>query len=134
MISITRHNHNVVMDLNDVMSWCMIIQVLLDGFCVNSHKLRVRGLNRWFHPLYFAYNFIVMKTLVEIVAFFNVHRLICSSNDKGAVFKIEVFIVLQTRYGPSKHTSPQNNPSKRNPKLKMKTSLEVLNIICPPQK
>ena len=27
----------------------------------------------------------------------------------------------------------RNNPSKRNPKLKMKTSLEVLNIICPPQ-
>ena len=26
-----------------------------------------------------------------------------------------------------------NNPSKRNPKLKMKTSLEVLNIICPSQ-
>jgi hypothetical protein len=27
----------------------------------------------------------------------------------------------------------QNNPSKRNPKLNMKMSLEVLNIICPPQ-
>ena len=28
----------------------------------------------------------------------------------------------------------QNNPSERNPKLKMKTSsLEVLNTICPPQ-
>ena len=26
----------------------------------------------------------------------------------------------------------QNNPSKRNPKLKMKTSLEVLDLICPP--
>ena len=27
----------------------------------------------------------------------------------------------------------QNNPSKRNPKLKMNTSLEVLNIIYPPK-
>ena len=27
----------------------------------------------------------------------------------------------------------QNSPSKHNPDLKMKTSLEVLNILCPPQ-
>ena len=38
------------------------------------------------------------------------------------MFQIEVFDAFQTRFGPSK----------RNPKLKMeKTSLEVLNIICP---
>jgi hypothetical protein len=50
------------------------------------------------------------------------------------VLKIEVFNALQTRFGPSKYTSLKNNPSKRNPKLKMKTtSLEVLNIIYPPQ-
>ena len=47
--------------------------------------------------------------------------------------KIEVFNALQTRFGPSKHTPSQNSPSKRNPILKMKTSLKVLNIICPPQ-
>ena len=39
------------------------------------------------------------------------------------MFKIEVFNALQTRFGPSK----------RNLKLKMKTSLEVLNILCLPQ-
>ena len=32
---------------------------------------------------------------------------------------------------PFKLFLSQNNPSKHNPKLKMKTSLEVLNIICP---
>ena len=37
------------------------------------------------------------------------------------VFKIEVNNALQTRFGPSKC----------NPKLKMKTSLEVFNIIYP---
>ena len=49
------------------------------------------------------------------------------------VFKIEVFNALQTRFGPSKYTSFKISPSKRNLKLKMKTSLEVLNIMCPPQ-
>ena len=34
---------------------------------------------------------------------------------------------------PFKTYLSQYNPSKCNPKLKMKTSLEVLNIICPPQ-
>jgi hypothetical protein len=43
------------------------------------------------------------------------------------VFKIEVFNALQMRFGPSKYTSLQKKPSKRNPKLKMKTLLEVLN-------
>ena len=33
--------------------------------------------------------------------------------------KIEVFTALQTRFGPSKHTSLKTNPSKRNPKLKV---------------
>ena len=41
----------------------------------------------------------------------------------SAVFKIEVFNALQMQFGPSKCS----------PKLKMKMSLEVLNIICPPQ-
>jgi len=36
----------------------------------------------------------------------------------GAMFKIEVFNAFQMQFGPSKC----------NPKLKMKTSLEVLNI------
>ena len=49
------------------------------------------------------------------------------------MFKIEFFNALQTRFGPSKIYLSQNNPSKCNPKLKMKTSLEVLNIIYPPQ-
>jgi hypothetical protein len=49
------------------------------------------------------------------------------------VFKIEVLNALQTRFGPSKYTSLKNNFSKRNPELKMKKSLEVLNIICPSQ-
>jgi serine/threonine protein kinase len=35
--------------------------------------------------------------------------------------------------GPFKIYLSENNPSKCNPKLKMKTSLEVLNIICLPQ-
>jgi hypothetical protein len=47
----------------------------------------------------------------------------CNQLPVKPVFKIEVFNALQTQFGPSK----------RNPKLKMKTSLEVLNIICPPQ-
>jgi hypothetical protein len=34
---------------------------------------------------------------------------------------------------PFKIHLSQNNPSKRNPKLKIKTSLEVLNVICPSQ-
>ena len=53
--------------------------------------------------------------------------------DPQAMFKIEVFNALQMRLGPSKYTSLKHNPSKRNPKLKMKTSLKVLNLICPPQ-
>ena len=44
--------------------------------------------------------------------------------------KIKVVNALQTRFGPSKYTS-QNNPTK--PNLKLKISLEVLDIICPPQ-
>jgi hypothetical protein len=47
------------------------------------------------------------------------------------LFKFEVFSALQTWFGPS--CLFQTNPSKRNPKLKMKTSSEVLNIICMPQ-
>ena len=39
------------------------------------------------------------------------------------MFKIEVFNALQTQFGPSKH----------NPKLIIKMSLEVFNIICLPQ-
>ena len=50
-----------------------------------------------------------------------------------SVFKIEVFDALQTRFGPSKYTSLKTDLSKRNSKLKMKTWLEVLNIIYPPQ-
>ena len=50
-----------------------------------------------------------------------------------AMFKIEAFNALQMRFGPFKIYLSQNNPSGHNPKLKMKTSLEVLNIICPPQ-
>ena len=46
------------------------------------------------------------------------------------MFKIEVFNALQT---PFKVYLSQNNPLKRNPELNMKTSLEVLNIICPSQ-
>ena len=34
---------------------------------------------------------------------------------------------------PFKIYFSRNNPSRRNPKLKMKTALEVLDIICPPQ-
>jgi hypothetical protein len=49
------------------------------------------------------------------------------------MFKTEVFNALPTRFGPSKYTSLKKNPSKWNPKLKMKMSLEVLNIICPSQ-
>jgi hypothetical protein len=50
------------------------------------------------------------------------------------VFKIEVFIALQMRVGPPDYRYlSQKSPSKHNPNLKLKTSLEVLNIICPPQ-
>ena len=47
-------------------------------------------------------------------------------NFKGlwAVFKIEVFNALQVRFGLTNINLFQNNPSKRNPKLKMKTSLK----------
>ena len=50
-----------------------------------------------------------------------------------SVFKIQVFNALQTQNWSFKIHLSQNNPSKCNPRLKMKTSLEVLNIICPPQ-
>jgi hypothetical protein len=56
-----------------------------------------------------------------------------SSQCKAMMFKIEVFDAFQMRFGPSKYTSLKTNPSKRNPKLNMKTSLEVLGIMCPPQ-
>jgi hypothetical protein len=49
------------------------------------------------------------------------------------VFKIEVFNALQTRFGPSKYISLKTPLSKCNLKLKMKTSLEVLNTIIPSQ-
>jgi hypothetical protein len=49
------------------------------------------------------------------------------------MFKIEVFIALQTRFGPLKYTSLKNNPSKYNPELKMTTLLEVINAIRMPQ-
>ena len=52
------------------------------------------------------YNWFKFKTLKQIT---------------DPVFQIEVFNALQMRSGPSKC----------NPKLKMKTSLEVLDIICP---
>jgi hypothetical protein len=57
-------------------------------------------------------------------------RLILKSSGEGAMFKIKVFNALQMQFGPLKYLS-QNNPSKRNPKLKMKTSLEVLNKNLP---
>jgi hypothetical protein len=46
---------------------------------------------------------------------------------------IEVSDALSNAIWPLKNIYlSQNNPSKRDPKLKMKTSLEFLNIICPP--
>jgi hypothetical protein len=48
----------------------------------------------------------------------------------GPVFKIDVFNALHMQFGPSEYTSLKNNPSKCSPELKMKTSLELLNIIC----
>ena len=50
-----------------------------------------------------------------------------------SVFKIEVFNALQMWFGPSNIYLSQTNPSKHNPEFKMKTSLEVLNIIYLPQ-
>jgi hypothetical protein len=50
------------------------------------------------------------------------------------MFKIEAFNALQfNAIGPFKIHLSQKNPSKRNLELKTKSSLEVLNIICPPQ-
>jgi hypothetical protein len=49
------------------------------------------------------------------------------------VFKIEVFNALQIQFSPSKYTSLKTTLSECNPKLKMETSLEVLNKFCPPQ-
>ena len=57
----------------------------------------------------------------------------CMKWPEHLMFKIEVFNALQTRFGPSKYTSLKHNPSKRNPKLKTKTSLEILRTICPSQ-
>ena len=51
----------------------------------------------------------------------------------GECSKFEVFNALWTWFGPSNIHLSQNNPSKCDLKLKMKTSLEVLNVICPPQ-
>ena len=51
-----------------------------------------------------------------------------------AVFKIEVFECPSNTIRPFKIYLFQNNPSKRNPKLKMNTSLKVLNIIFMSQK
>ena len=51
-----------------------------------------------------------------------------------AMFKIEVLNALQIQIWPSKIYLSHNNPSYCNPELKMKTSsLEFLDIICPPQ-
>ena len=50
-----------------------------------------------------------------------------------AMFHIEVFNALQTRFGPSKYTSLKTTLQNATPNCKMKTSLEVLDIICPPQ-
>ena len=50
------------------------------------------------------------------------------------VFRIQVFNALQTRFGPSNHTSLQTTLENTIPNCKMKTSsLEDLNIIYPPQ-
>ena len=49
------------------------------------------------------------------------------------VFKIEVFKCTLNAIWPFKIYLSQINPSLRNPKLKMKMSLEVFNIICPSQ-
>jgi hypothetical protein len=45
------------------------------------------------------------------------------------VFKIKVFNALSIAIWPFIIYLAQNGPSKRNPKLKMKTSLEVLNTL-----
>jgi hypothetical protein len=46
-----------------------------------------------------------------------------------ALFKIEVFNAIQTRFGPSKFTSLKTTLQNATPKLKLKMSLEVLNMI-----
>ena len=55
--------------------------------------------------------------------------------DFPKVFKIQVFNALQNSNAiwPFKIDLSQKTPPKSNPKLKMKTSLKVLNRICPPQ-
>jgi hypothetical protein len=67
------------------------------------------------------------------VAYIVAYRVIVVVHCLHAVFKIEVFNTLQTQFGPSRYTSLKKILQKHNPKLKMKTSLEVLNIIYPPQ-
>ena len=50
------------------------------------------------------------------------------------VFVVEVFNALQTRFRPSTYTPLETTLQNANPKnCTMKTSLEVLNIIDPPQ-
>ena len=55
------------------------------------------------------------------------HLLVCATNNvqdwslqcpSNAIWSLKIYL-------------SQNNPSKRNSKLKMKTSLEILNILCP---
>ena len=46
------------------------------------------------------------------------------------MLKIEVFVAIQRRVWPFKFYLFQNNLSKRKTQLKMKTSIEVLNIVC----
>ena len=49
--------------------------------------------------------------------------------DVGAVFKIEVFNAFQMQFGLSKYHSLKTTLQNTTPNLKMKMSLEVLNII-----
>ena len=64
----------------------------------------------------------------------NYERTIFSPKGSMAVFRLKSSMPFKLDLGLQNipHLS-QNNPSNRNPKLNMKTSVEVLSIICLPQ-
>jgi len=63
-------------------------------------------------------------SFLSTLTFYDVRRSFLHQNCHQCS-KIDVFNALRTRLGPSKYTSLKKNPTKRNPRLKTKTSSKV---------